>query len=116
MDEIIHEGIDQDREKVLEIVSRFNRKAAELLFNGYNVNTGLVNLQPVITGEFNETTLGADINTVNVTILGYELQHAVAETSLKLLGGQTNAVETKTNTCQASQLSKIISQHDITSN
>ena len=41
-DELVNEGMELKRETVVDIISRFNRKAAEMALSGYNVNTGLV--------------------------------------------------------------------------
>jgi hypothetical protein len=52
VDELVKEGMEIKRETVVDIISRYNRKAAELVVSGYNVNTGLVYMRPVIKGAF----------------------------------------------------------------
>ena len=50
VDEMIREGIGQSRETILDIISRYNNKSAELVASGYNVYTGLVKMRPIAKG------------------------------------------------------------------
>ncbi len=38
VDELVSEGIELKRETLIDVVTRFNRKTAELAISGYNVN------------------------------------------------------------------------------
>jgi len=96
IDNIIDEMLKEDpalkRETVVDLITRFNRKTADLVLSGYNVNTGLVQVSPVIKGGFNGKTWNSKVNTVSVSITqGPELQHAVAETTVEILGEQADS-------------------------
>lgn len=52
VDEMIRDGIGQSRETILDIISSYNSKSAELAASGYIVNTGLVKIRPIIKGLF----------------------------------------------------------------
>ncbi len=87
VDELVREGMELKRETVVDIVTRYNRKAAELVLSGYNVNTGLVYMRPVIKGTFYDKTWNPETNSVYVAInQGIDLRNAVAETTVDILG------------------------------
>jgi len=50
VDELLKEGVDMNRAAILDIITRFNRKSADLALSGYNVNNGLVNMRSSIKG------------------------------------------------------------------
>ena len=94
VDELQNEGMELKRETVIDIVSRFNRKAADLVLSGYNVNTGLVYMRPVIKGVFYDKTWNPQLNSVYVAInQGLDLRNAVAETVVEILGEQADPLE-----------------------
>ena len=94
IDEIVSDGIEQKRETILNIVTRFNNKAADLALSGYNVNTGLVYMRPIIKGPFYGKTWDPAVNSVYVSITqGIELREAVAETTVEILGIQSDPIE-----------------------
>ena len=94
VDELVKEGMELKRETVVDIVTRYNRKAAELVLSGYNVNTGLVYMRPVIKGAFYDKTWNAETNSVYVSInQGMDLRNAVAETVVEILGEQSDPLE-----------------------
>lgn len=94
VDELVKEGMELKRETVVDIVTRYNRKAAELVLSGYNVNTGLVYMRPVIKGAFYDKTWNAETNSVYVSInQGMDLRNAVAETTVEILGEQSDPLE-----------------------
>ncbi len=94
VDELQNEGMELKRETVIDIVSRFNRKAADLVLSGYNVNTGLVYMRPVIKGVFYDKTWNPELNSVYVAInQGLDLRNAVAETVVEILGEQADPLE-----------------------
>ncbi|MGC3978620.1 MAG: DNA-binding domain-containing protein [Paludibacteraceae bacterium] len=89
IDELQKEGMEIKRETALDIVSRFNRKAADMVLSGYNVNTGLVYMRSVIKGVFYDKTWKADSNSVYIAInQGLDLRNAVMETTVEILGVQ----------------------------
>lgn len=94
VDELEDEGMEIKRETVIDIISRFNRKAADMVLSGYNVNTGLVYMRPVIKGVFYDKTWKADSNPVYIAInQGLDLRTAVAETTVEILGEQSDPME-----------------------
>lgn len=85
------EGMEIKAETATDIVTRFNRKAAERVLGGYNVNTGLVYMRPVIKGVFYDCTWNPKTNSVYVAMnQGMELRRAVAETTVEILGEQSD--------------------------
>ena len=94
VDELVKEGMEIKRETVIDIVTRFNRKSAEMVVSGHNVNTGLVYMRPIITGVFYDKTWSAEKNPVYVTInQGVDLRAAIAETTVEILGEQSEPIE-----------------------
>jgi hypothetical protein len=83
------EGMEIKAETAVDIITRFNRKAAERVLSGYNVNTGLVYMRPVIKGVFRDKTWNPEIHSVYVAMnQGMDLRRAVAETTVEILGEQ----------------------------
>lgn len=94
VDELVKEGMEIKRETVVDIISRYNRKAAELVVSGYNVNTGLVYMRPVIKGAFYDKVWNPETNPVYVAInQGMDLRNAIAETTVEILGIQSDPLE-----------------------
>lgn len=94
VDELVNEGMEVKRETVIDILTRFNRKTAELVVSGYNVNTGLVYMRPIIKGVFYGKTWNPEVNSVYVTInQGVDLRAAIAETTVEILGEQSDPIE-----------------------
>jgi len=94
IDEIVEDGSEIKRETILNIISRFNNKAADLVLSGYNVNTGLVYMRPVIKGVFYNKSWNPEVNSVYVAInQGADLRAAVAETTVEILGEQSGMTE-----------------------
>lgn len=87
------EGMEIKAETAIDIITRFNRKAAERVLGGYNVNTGLVYMRPVIKGVFYDRTWNPKTNSVYVAMnQGMELRKAVAETTVEILGEQADFI------------------------
>lgn len=94
VDELQNEGMELKCETVIDIISRFNRKAADLVLSGYNVNTGLVYMRPVIKGVFYDKTWNPATNSVYITInQSMDLRNAVAETVVEIMGEQADPLE-----------------------
>lgn len=101
IDELLKEGMEQSRETILEIISHFNSKSAELVASGYNVNTGLVNMSPIIKGSLYRKKWNPYINSVAVNITdSSNLRMAVAEASVEMLGEQDEPIDIYTITEQ----------------
>ena len=87
LDELQKEGMEMNREIAIDLITKFNCKAAELAMTGNNVNTGLVNLQASIRGSFYRMKWNTTVNKVEVLITpSFDLSHAVAETTVEFLG------------------------------
>lgn len=85
------EGMEIKTETAVDIITRFNRKAAERVLSGYNVNTGLVYMRPVIKGVFRSKAWDAATHSVYVAInQGMDLRRAVAGTTVTILGEQAD--------------------------
>jgi len=94
VDELVNEGMEIKRETVVDIVTRFNRKAADMALSGYNVNTGLVYMRSIVKGPFYDKVWNPDLNSVYVTInQGLDLRVAVAETIVEIQGIQSDPLE-----------------------
>lgn len=94
IDELLKEGAELKRETIVDVITRFNRKSADMVLSGYNVNTGLVYMRSIIKGAFYGKTWNPDVNSVYVSITqGMELRNAVAETTVEILGEQADPLE-----------------------
>ena len=94
VDELENEGMELKRETVIDVVNRFNRKAAEMLVSGYNVNTGLVYMRPIIKGVFYGKTWNPETNSLVASITpGMDLRAAIGDTDVEILGEQSNPLE-----------------------
>ena len=99
VNDLIREGMEIKAETATDIITRFNRKAAERVLSGYNVNTGLVYMRPVIKGVFRDKTWNPAVHSVYVTMnQGYDLRKAVADTTVEILGEQATPLEIYTIT------------------
>jgi len=90
VDEMINDGLDIiSREQVLDIISRFNQKSAEMVVTGHNVNTGLVRMRPIIKGSFYNHDWNPNINWIDITLMhGSELSAAISNTTVQIIGEQ----------------------------
>jgi hypothetical protein len=95
VDELIKDGLELNREAAINLISSFNRKSADLVLTGYNVNTGLVKMrssvrEPLMNGKWDPNT-----NWVNVTLThGKDLYQAVADTTVEIAGEREVILET----------------------
>jgi hypothetical protein len=104
IDEMQKEGLDVDREVALTIVTRFNKKVTQEVFSGKNVNTGLVNISPVIKGSLNEKKWNPRANRVEIDLkIGEDLTNALSDTVLELVDEKSKIVETYDLLNQANQ-------------
>ena len=92
--ELVKEGMELKTETVIDVINRFNRKTADMVVAGYNVNTGLVYIRPVIKGAFFNKTWNPEVNTLIASVTpGATLRAAVADTTVEILGEQSNPLE-----------------------
>ena len=84
---LVDEGMELKPETVLDVITRYNRKCVEYVFRGYNVNTGIVHMRPVVKGVFYDKTWNAKQHRLNVSITqGTEIRTAIAETTVEIMG------------------------------
>ncbi|MDD4968256.1 MAG: DNA-binding domain-containing protein [Paludibacter sp.] len=104
VDELIKEGIEMDRDTMLDIITRFNRKSADLALSGYNVNNGLVNMRSSIKGPLFGGKWNPNVNWVDVNLTqGKELYDAVAATTVEILGERDEMIESYNLSNQTSE-------------
>ncbi|MRM82826.1 DNA-binding domain-containing protein [Riemerella anatipestifer] len=85
------EGIEIKTETVVDIITRFNRKASELVLSGYSVNTGLVYMRPAIKGVFYDKTWDKEKHSVYVNVhQSTDLRKAANDTKVEILGEQSS--------------------------
>jgi len=94
IDQMVSEGMELKRETAIAIISRYNRTVSDMVVSGYNVNTGLVYMRPVIKGVFYGKTWNPELNSVYVLIKqGAFLRAAIAETTVEILGEHADPLE-----------------------
>jgi hypothetical protein len=89
VDDMLNEGFEISRDTILEIIQCFTHKSIELALSGYNVKTGIVNLQPIVKVSASEKKWYPAINKVTISITeGYELLQMVDESTLEVQNEQ----------------------------
>ena len=87
VDELIAEGMELKRETAVDVVSRYNRKCADLALSGYSVNTGLVQLRATVKGAFYDKRWDPERNQLHVSVTqSAELRKAAAAATVEILG------------------------------
>lgn len=75
------------RETIVHVVSLYHRMVADLVLNGYNVNTGLFRAVPQFQGVIEDGRWDAEKNSVYVTFIqDKQIREAIAQTEVKILG------------------------------
>ena len=83
------EGMEIQAETAVDIITRFNRKAAEMTTSGYSVNTGLVVMQPRIRGKFTSQTFDPQKHKVYISVRqGVAMRKAIADATVEIQGEQ----------------------------
>jgi len=94
VDELVNEGMEVKLEIAIDILTRFNRKTAELVAAGYNVNTGLVHICPNKKKILNGGALNPKVTQEFITINpGMDLCIAIAETTVEIIGKQSSPID-----------------------
>lgn len=94
LDELIKDGVEINKEAMLDILTRFNQKSADLVLSGYNVNTGLVNMRSTIKGPLFGGKWNPNVNWVDVAVSqGKDLYDAIAETTVEIMGEKEEPVD-----------------------
>lgn len=113
IDELLKENVDMNREQILNIMTAFNRKASELVVSGFNVNTGLVILSPIIKGPFYEKKWNSNINSVDVSFKpGYALNKALNDTDIQILEEHGEVFESINQSTESSSINENQSNND----
>jgi len=107
IDELLNEGLEVNRELALDLIERFNRKSADLVLSGFNVNNGIVNMHPIIKGSLYGGKWNSYINAVGVSVTeGYCLRKAIAETRVEIVGENGEPMKMNLVSDQISQLNE----------
>ena len=104
VDELIKDGLKIDKETILDILTKYNRKSANLALSGYNVNNGLVNMRSFIKGSLYQGKWNSNSNWVDVSVShGAELYQAVAQTNVEIIGEKDEPLEMRQLSEQSNQ-------------
>ena len=87
VDALVAEGMEMKPETAHDIITRFNRKCIELAFRGYNVNTGIVYMRPMVKGVFRDKTWDSKLHRLYMAITqGPEIRKAIENTTVEIMG------------------------------
>jgi len=93
IDELLKDGIAVDKETVLDIITRFNRKVVEQVLCGNNVSTGLVNLSSTVKGSVNEKRWNSTVNRVEIIFEnGTDVNNAMKKTTVEIIDEKSDLV------------------------
>ena len=86
VDELLNDGYEINRQLALELLTKFNDKVSNLVLSGFNVNTGLINMHPVIKGILKGGKWNFKNNSVAISINeSFDLRKAISETKVEVL-------------------------------
>ena len=89
--ELVTEGMELKVETVLDVITRYNRKCIEMVMSGYNVNTGITYMRPMIKGSFSDKTWNPELHRLYVAITqGTDMRNAVADTKVEIIGERSD--------------------------
>lgn len=84
---IIEEGTELSRETLVDVVNRYNRFCAKFAVSGYDVDTGLVYLRPVLTGVFHDKVYDPTKDTLYVAAnQSKTIREEIANTNVEITG------------------------------
>ncbi|GHT25706.1 hypothetical protein FACS189430_12330 [Bacteroidia bacterium] len=87
IDVIKDDGLELSSETIEDVVTRYNRYAARYAASGWNVDTGLVYLRPIVTGALYGKKYDAAKNSVYVSATqGVEIRKELQQTEVEILG------------------------------
>jgi len=87
IDEIVKDGLIDNREYGIEFMNHFNRKSAELLLNGNNIDIGLVKLSPQTDGYIQDKSWNPDFNYICASFTeGSVFMEAKENTTIEIIG------------------------------
>ena len=85
-DTIITENSTVNKDIAIEIINGFNKKVVELLATGYEVNTGLQTLSPIIKGSIKNKKWKSTVNRIDVSITNEAiLTNTLLETKIEMM-------------------------------
>ena len=83
------EGMEIKTETALDIITRFFRKAEEMVLQGNSINIGFVIARPTVKGVFKDDVWDKEKHYVQVSMTaGAELRKNAAQTRIEILGEQ----------------------------
>ncbi|GHV63920.1 hypothetical protein FACS1894199_00940 [Bacteroidia bacterium] len=87
LDVIKADGLELSIETLDDVITRYNRYAARYAASGWNVDTGLVYLRPIITGPFYSKRVDPLKNSIYVCATqGIEIRKELKQTEIEILG------------------------------
>ena len=102
IDELLRDGKVFDRELAIDIIADFNRKSAQLVANGNNVNTGLINMRSSIRGSLYAKKWNSTVNKIEVILSpSFDLSQAIAETTVEFIGEKNESQESNNHSKQS---------------
>jgi hypothetical protein len=91
--ELVAEGMELKPETVLDVITRYHRKCIEMVLGGYNVNTGIMYMHPMIKGVFRDKTWNPEQNRLYISITqGMEIRNAIANTKVEIMGEHPDVI------------------------
>ena len=103
IDEIVKDGLIDNRECAIEFMNHFNRKTAELLLNGNNIDTGLVKMSPRTNGLVEDKSWNPAYNSVGASFSeGSDLLKELKNTTIEIIGADEEVTD----------ISDYLNQHD----
>lgn len=93
VDDLINDGLDINRETLLNIITQFNQKVSDRVLSGYVVNTGLLSFRPIVKGPYAANRYNADV----VVLHGENLRKAISQTTIKVINDPRNSEENNAN-------------------
>ena len=89
--ELVAEGMELKVETVLDVITRYNRKCIEMVMSGYNINTGILYMRPMIKGAFYDKTWNPALHRLYVAITqGADIRNAIADTKVEIIGERSD--------------------------
>lgn len=91
--ELKKEGMEIKTETAVDIITRFNRKTAEMLTQGYSVNTGLAYIKPAIKGSFTDKSWNPEKHNIYFNMVQGVVLREIAKTAkAEILGEQASPI------------------------
>ena len=86
IDELLNDGYEINRQMALDLLTKFNNKVSKMVLSGFNVNTGLINMHPVIKGTLKNGKWNSGNNSVSISINeSFDLRQAITETKVEVV-------------------------------